>query len=98
MLNHNQNLLIHDEQKHQCQIDNIDYYFTVSKYTTGGTTTLLFTSDPAPLGWDTNNTTPVEVKTNGVATTAVLVPSDRLIVNLYVNNNQSSEGVHELSI
>jgi hypothetical protein len=69
--------------------DNITYYFTVSKYTTGAVTTLLFTSDPVLLGWDTDNTTPVEVKTNGVATSAVLDPTDRLIVNIYLNNNQT---------
>ena len=64
-------------------------YFTASKYTTGGTTTLLFTSDTVQIGWDTNNTTPVETKTNGVATTSILDPTDRIIVELYVNNNQS---------
>ncbi len=69
--------------------DDIEYYFTVSKYTTGGTKTLIFSSSTVQIGWENDNTTPVETKTNGVATTAVLDLTDRIIVDLYVNNNQS---------
>jgi len=67
---------------------NIESYFTISKWD-GSSSTVLFTSSPVPIEWDTNNTTPVEIKINGVATTAVLAETDRVILNLYLNNNSS---------
>lgn len=63
---------------------NVNAYFTISKWN-GSTASLLFTSDPVLIGWDTNNTTPVEIKLNAVATTVALSLTDRLILNLYLN-------------
>ena len=68
------------------QTDNIEYYYTVSKWN-GISAQTLFTSSQVALGWDTNNTTPVEIKSNALATTAILTLSDRLIVSVYLNNN-----------
>ena len=72
--------------------DNVSAYYTVSKVNlSGGSKTLLFTSDNVQIGWDTNNTTPVEIKLNAIATNAALLTTDRIVIDIYVNNgdNQS---------
>ncbi len=69
--------------------DNLQVYYVVSKYTTGGTKTTLFTSSAVQIGWDSNNTTPVEIKINGLPTSSLLNVSDRIIVDIYVNNNDN---------
>jgi hypothetical protein len=69
--------------------NNLNVYYVVSKYSTGGIKTTLFTSSQVPIEWDTNNSTPVEIKINALATTAALDISDRIILDLYVNNNDN---------
>jgi len=71
------------------QLSNCEYYFTITKRDTGGTETLLFTSDTVAIGWNTNNTTPVETKSNGVVPTNILNATDRLIIRIYVDNNDN---------
>jgi len=68
-------------------LSDCEYYFTITKRESGGTETLLFTSDSVKIGWNGNNTTPVETKANGVVPTNILDLTDRLIIRVYVNNN-----------
>jgi hypothetical protein len=66
--------------------DNVNVYYTVSKYSNTGVKTALFTSDTVEIGWSNNNTTPVEIKINAVATSATLSSTDRIILDIYADN------------
>ena len=66
--------------------DNVNIYYTVSKYSNTGVKTALFTSDTVEIGWSNNNTTPVEIKINAVATSAALSSTDRIILDIYADN------------
>jgi len=69
---------------------NVTYYYTISKYPVGGPATLVVTSDEVQIGWDTNNTTPVETKSNAVIATNSLDLTDRIVINVYLNNNDNN--------
>ena len=69
--------------------DNVNIYYTVSKYSNTGVKTALFTSDTVEIGWSNNNTTPVEIKINAVATTAALSSTDRIILDIYADNTDN---------
>ena len=68
------------------QSDNLEVYYRVYKRDSGGTETLLYTSDLVAIGWSVNNTTAVESKIDVIFSSTSLNASDRILIKFYANN------------